>query len=354
MKLILPLLYAAVLLVLLEACVGKAANRKPERKLDPVPVKLEKVHREPISREIKVSGQLSTDDETYLSFKTGGIVKKVFVREGDRIQKGQLLAVLDLTEIKAQATQVRLAYEKALRDYNRAANLHRDSVATLEQFQNASTGLELSRQQLETATFNLQFSEIRALENGYVLRKFINDGQLITAGAPAIQTNGALKGRWVLRCGVGDRDWQTIRLGDAATFTMDAATGVTYKARVIRKSEGTDPATGTFMVELESLNAGLHDFASGMFARAIIQSGHAGEGWRIPLDAIVDGGGEIGYVFVTTDGRTASRKPVTIQEIGDGYAWVSAGLSDSVSVVVQGNAYLADGSPILTQQTAKP
>jgi multidrug efflux pump subunit AcrA (membrane-fusion protein) len=102
------------------------------------------------------------------------------VKEGDAIKKGQVLAVLDLTEINAQVTQATLAFEKAERDYKRLSNLYRDSVVTLEQFQNAGTGLDIAREQLTAARFNRTFSEIRASENGYILRKFVNEGQVIT------------------------------------------------------------------------------------------------------------------------------------------------------------------------------
>ena len=76
---------------------------------------------------IQTSGLFTTDDETYLAFKTGGIIEKIYVKEGDAIRKGQLLATLNLTEIEAQVAQARLSFEKAKRDF-RASKIYIKTV----------------------------------------------------------------------------------------------------------------------------------------------------------------------------------------------------------------------------------
>ena len=106
---------------------------------------------------IKTSGQLTTNDETILGFKTSGIVSSILVKEGDFVKKGQLLATLDLREINALVSQARHGYEKAQRDFRRVQNLYRDSVVTLEQLQNAETGLAVAKEQLEAANLTEVF-----------------------------------------------------------------------------------------------------------------------------------------------------------------------------------------------------
>ena len=79
------------------------------------------------------------------SFKTGGVIAKTMVSEGQNVKKGQLLARLNLAEIDAQLSQANEAANKAERDLTRARRLLADSVATLEQVQNASTALEVAK-----------------------------------------------------------------------------------------------------------------------------------------------------------------------------------------------------------------
>ncbi len=62
--------------------------------------------------------------------------------KGVSVKGGKVLAELDLAEIKAQVNQAHIGLEKAKRDLLRAENLYRDSVATLEQYQNAESAFE--------------------------------------------------------------------------------------------------------------------------------------------------------------------------------------------------------------------
>ena len=83
---------------------------------DTIPVKVISISEEMMQVPIEVSGQFTTEDETLLSFKTGGIVQHVFVKEGDAVKKGQVLATLNMTEIQAQVQQAKIGLEKAMRD----------------------------------------------------------------------------------------------------------------------------------------------------------------------------------------------------------------------------------------------
>src|ERR1700676_4163212 len=118
-----------------------SARTEPLRKKEStvIPVKVLPIIQYNGLERIPVSGQFTTDDEEMMSFKTTGIISKKFVKEGEAIKKGQLLATLNLTEIDASLQQSQLAFDKASRDLQRLTNLFNDSVATLEQVQNAKT-----------------------------------------------------------------------------------------------------------------------------------------------------------------------------------------------------------------------
>ncbi len=237
---------------------------------DVIPVKIAELKKESVQKPINVSGIFTTDDETYLSFKTGGIVKSVYVNEGDKVKKDQVLAALELNEIQAQVSQANSGYEKALRDYDRAQNLYKDSVATLSQMQDAKTGYEVAVEQLTIAKYNLNHSEIRATDDGYILKKFVNEGQLVGPGTPVLQTNGATKGNWILKAGISDHDWSVVKIGDKALIQSDVDPSKNIAAAVYRKSEGVDPYSGTFYVELKITANQSHKIASGLFGKAEI------------------------------------------------------------------------------------
>lgn len=336
----------------LESCTdGNASSETPEipRFDKPIPVRVitpERAHGNVI---IKASGQLTTDDETILSFKTGGVVEAVLVREGDAVKAGQVLATLDLTEMDALASQARHNYEKADRDFQRAKRLYKDSVSTLEQLQNAETGLAIAKEQLEVAVFNRSFSRILAPADGYVLSKYVNEGQVVAPGAPVLMTNGALDSKWILRIGVSDRQWASITRNSKAKVTVDAFPGKTFDAIVSRKSENADPLTGTFTVELQIAGQQVK-FAAGMFGAAEIVTGQASATWSVPYEAVLDARDNKGFVFVTHDSTTATRVPVLIESFDEDAMHISSGLEKGGALIVSGSAYLTDNSPVIIME----
>lgn len=325
---------------------GKNATARSQADTIPVQVMPLDGNRSGLSP-IAVSGQFTTDDETQLGFKTGGVIRSILVKEGDRIHAGQLLATLDLTEINTQVSQAQLGLEKAKRDFQRVQNLYRDSVATLEQLQNAQTALDIANQQVSAVRFNQSYSEIRAGQDGFVLRKIANPGQVVSPGAPVLETNGD-KG-WLLRVGLSDRQWATIKLGDKASLETAALPGKTLSGTVSRRSEGVDPQTGTFTVDIRV--EGSAPLAAGLFGKGVIQPAAGAAvvkagAWAIPYQALLDGDGSSGYVFVTNDGHTAHKVRVRLSGMEKDQVLISDGLTGSRDLIVSGSAYLNDSSPI--------
>jgi RND family efflux transporter MFP subunit len=336
----------ALALVLLSACSQANSPKTLPAATAPIPVEVVPLRKIALNQPITTSGQFFTDDEATLSFKTGGVVARVLVKEGDPIRKGQLLAVLDLTEIQAQVNQARLGYEKAKRDLSRAQHLYRDSVVTLEQLQNARTAAALAREQDAAARFNLSFSQIRAAADGYVLKKFVNAGQVVSSGAAVIRTNGAGKASWVFKAGLSDKEWAALEPGDAAAIRTDAVPGQDLAATVTRKSEGADPLNGAFTVELAVAARPGYRLASGLFGTATLWPARKTALWQIPHEALLDGNANQGFVFVTFDNKTARKIPVTIATIDNEAVRISGGLEEARSLITRGSAYLTDQSAI--------
>jgi RND family efflux transporter MFP subunit len=343
------------LLLLFPSCGTPSPGKTPiSGGNDTIPVQVMSLDQPRSTAGIPVSGQFTTDDETLLSFKTGGIIHSILVNEGDKVRKGQLLATLDLTEINAQVQQAQLSLEKAQRDYQRAQNLYNDSVATLEQLQNAKTNLDLAVQQNGSARFNQNYSEIRAGQDGFVLKKLASVGQVAAPGAPILQTNGAGQADWRLRVGINDRQWASLRLGDKAQLETNSLPGQTFTGIVSRKSEGIDPATGTFSADLRLTGTKPSALATGLFGKGIIfptlpsssKDSIHGRTWMIPYSALLDGDGSTGYVFVTNDNVTAHRVKVTLSGMEKDNVVIIDGLQQATSLIISGSAYLTDNSPI--------
>jgi RND family efflux transporter MFP subunit len=329
------------------SCGSQAGNKQNDSSAaEVIPVRIAAISRDSGNQVIQVSGYLTTDGEAHLSFKVGGVIDRILVREGDRVRKGQLLAMIKSTEVAAQVSQVRLAFEKAQRDFQRVNNLYLDSVATLEQLQNARTGLEIARQHLQQAGFNEQYSRIYAPADGFVVRKLKNEGELADPGGPVliVSTQGGIS-QWVMTAGIPDREWAIVEKGDQASLSFDAFPGKVFTALVSKKSLAADPVSGVFEIELKTSMAGAEP-AIGMFGKASIFTSRQVSAHQIPYEALLEANGKSGFVFVTNDGKKATRVPVQIASISQEQVFITGGLEGYRYVIISGSPYLADGTQI--------
>ena len=92
-----------VLMLLLAGC--KTSTQKEIPEINVLQVKVQAVEMKEYKLPVRAAGMLSTTTEMKLGFKTGGIVKQVNTREGATVKRGEILVVLDLSEINAQVNQ---------------------------------------------------------------------------------------------------------------------------------------------------------------------------------------------------------------------------------------------------------
>ncbi|MEM8907925.1 MAG: efflux RND transporter periplasmic adaptor subunit [Bacteroidota bacterium] len=314
-----------------------------------IPVELAPITTEEITLPIKGSGLLSSDKEARLSFKIGGIIDRIYVEEGQAVRKGQLLARLDLTEINAKVTQAQNAVDKAQRDVQRIQNLYKDDAATLEQVQDLTTLQKVAKEDLRIAQFNQKYAEIRAVSNGKIVQKMMNEGELIGPGTPVFFMNDTNNQEWTLAIGIADKDWARLRKGDRATISLGAYPELTFTGKVIRLAEGVDPSNGTYQVDIQ-VNPNHKKVAKGMFATAEIFPNDAQVYRTIPVESLVDAHGQEGYVFVPNTDSTVMRQPVEIAFIRAERVALRRGIENVDAVVSVGAGFLNEFSKIRLPQ----
>ncbi|HZH04285.1 MAG TPA: efflux RND transporter periplasmic adaptor subunit, partial [Myxococcaceae bacterium] len=275
----------------------------------------------------------------------GGVLRSMEVDEGAQVRAGQRLASLDRVEIDNQVSQALNAFEKAERDYERVKSMYESEAVPLNQVQDASTALGVSRSVLSIARFNQRYAAIVAPSHGRVLRRMAEPGELVAPGAPIFILSSADRG-WVVRVGVADRDVVRLSVGNPARITLDAFPGQTFQSTVTEIAATATPPSGTFEVEL-TLAEPPSRVVSGLVAKAVIAPGSAAPLQTIPIEALSagqDGGGSV--FIVGPDGRTAKRVPVEVAFIYKDRAAVSSGLESVDAVVTEGAGFLSDGAPL--------
>jgi RND family efflux transporter MFP subunit len=323
--------------------VCKSGNNDKSILENKIPVKVISIKKEFLSFPVRTSGSLASKTEMKLSFKTGGIINRIAVDEGQTVQKGQLLAQLNLSEIESAVNQARLGLEKAERDLKRAENLYADSVATLEQLQNARTAVDYARSQLRIAEFNRQYSQIVAPAKGKILKKLAEEHEMIAPGYPLFLFS-SIESDWVLRVSLTDVDVVKIQVYDSAVIHFDAFPNSSFNATVSEIAKVSDPYTGTYEVELRLVSKD-KNFFSGLIGKAEIIPSQKKEYEVLPYSALHDADDMGGYIYLAHD-SLFEKKHIDILSLSDSMIYFKCDVYGTEKVIVDGGEYLNPGSVI--------
>jgi membrane fusion protein, multidrug efflux system len=309
---------------------------------------------------IQASGTLSANTELKLSFKTGGILRRLYVDTGQSVRAGQLLAELDLTELGAGARQMRDALQKAERDYARAALLFKQDVIAKAQLDDAKTALDVARAGSDATNFNADVGRITAAADGTVLRRFVEAGEVMAPGAPVLAVSQN-SGRKILRVSLSDVDAVRVNLEDRAEVRFDALPGAVIPASVVTLAGSANPGTGLFDIEL-ALEGDTARLSSGVIGQAQITPSTnapsttapdqgANVELLIPLAALVEANEEHAIIYVIEQ-EIAQSKQVTLGEIRGESVIVRDGLTLGEHVVIRGAPYLDNGMRVISNSVA--
>jgi RND family efflux transporter MFP subunit len=340
---VLPFLLLSASLFSLAGCNSTADDQQPVVEL--ARVRVAQAVTGPAAPSIRTNGLLVNEDEIRLSFKVGGVIRRLSVTEGEQVRKGQKLAEIEQAEIDAQVEQAAQAHEKARRDMERGERLYADKVISLEQLQDLRTQLAVNEAGLNSAKFNWSYAAIVAPHDGTVLRRLAEERELVQAGSPILVIGAKDKG-FVVRTGLADREIVQVKLGDAAQIRLDALPGQTLGGKVTEVSGAADTGSGMFGIEV-SLDPTDLPLKSGLVAKLTIipASAKAGERIYVPIGAIVEGDGRTARVFVL-DQKHARQRKVEVAFIEGEAVALTAGLQAGEQVITDGAQYLEDGEEV--------
>jgi len=339
-------LLAALLitLVMIMALLTGCSGTEPPADDKPTPVRVAQASDGPAVPPIDTNGIVVTKHEMRLSFKTGGVVRRIYVQEGDVVKKGQRLAEIELTEVGAAVEQARQLADKAARDLKRGENLYADQVISLEQLQDLRTQAAMASAQFQTAQFNLGHSTIIAPRDGKVLRKLVEERELVPGGAPVLIFGESDRG-YVVRAALADREIVNVKLGDKGEIRMDAFPGQAMTGTLVEVASAADERSGMFPIEVH-FDSPPPRLVSGLVARLrLTPSSEAPPLTYVPMAALVEGDGDRASVFVVDEGK-AQRRDVRVAFITADSIALESGLASGEAVVTDGALFLENGEAV--------
>ena len=347
----LPLFIFFIGLIIMLVCLacGKEKKVEVERLVN---VKTALAEKKQIQPYLETTGTLKAEEEVTVSSEVDGIVRKITVEEGSRIQRGELLALindidygLELKKSEAALKQSQASLANARAEFSRKHSLYEEELITRQQFDDVSTRLALAQAEVERAKATLGAARqmlartrIYSPITGAVKEKKISAGDYVRNGTPlfALIKIDSLK----LNFTISEKDAASLKTGQEVVFKVDAFAGRPFKGKVSLLYPNVEERTRTLQAEAVVPNAD-HLLKPGYFARTQIFTQAARDAVVIPLTALLYDNSTV-RVFVVNDKKARER----IIKIGGKYGEdveVVEGLQENEQVVVVGQNNLSEG-----------
>ncbi len=168
----------AALLLTLAGC-GDGAKRRPPALVGVAPTTSQR-----FEQTLNTVSTLEATEEIDLAAQAGGRVQRVLVRTGDRVQAGQLLVVLDQTQLRADVQALRAKAKRDQLAYQRFRSLVTQGAASALQAEEYQADAIGSREALRAKLADLAYKDIRAPIAGVMGDLTIKPGDVLSAGTP--------------------------------------------------------------------------------------------------------------------------------------------------------------------------
>lgn len=275
----------------------------------------------------------------------GKIVTKG-VEEGARVEKGDILAVIDKRDYQHNFQSALASYETAVTNEKRYKALSKNQFVTQTQLDDASARVKTTRAAMDLARLNLERCTIRSPMAGIVDRVFIEYGNFLDAGDPVVSI--LEMDRLKIEVGIPESDVAAVRKLSLFDMSFDALGGKAVTGNYHYLYKTTDSLARLYNLEIRLDNPDLQILPD-MFARVTIVKNREEKGLAVPIYALVTKNKETG-IFIEAQGQVAFR-PVTTG-FQDGWKiLVSQGLTPGENVVVVGHRIIEDGEKVNVTRT---
>jgi RND family efflux transporter MFP subunit len=274
-----------------------------------------------LSVELAVPGSVLAVSQATVRSKLSAEVRRVTVREGDKVTAGQIVAEFDTAQLRAQLAERNAAWESAraqlaTTERTRQANaqLVKQNFISQNAFDTADSAYQAqlaavaaARAQLEQTQIQMADSVVRAPISGIVAKRHVQPGEKLAFDAPlmAIVDLAELE----VQAQVPVSDVPQIRKGMTAQVDVEGIAGRRFAGRVERINPSTEPGTRTVNIYV-SLPNEESLLKAGMFARVVLTTLPEAEAMALPASALRTDGQQ-SYVWVIAEGKLARRNIVT-------------------------------------------
>lgn len=326
----------------------------------------------PTSDWLEAVGTVRAAQTSELASQVMGNIREIQVREGDRVQSGQVLAVIDEAQSRATEEQAAAALSAAQKEVAATETQLALATATQKRYQQLYDRKSVSAQEydeikaryqvaearrdgaraseaqataaLAKARTSLGYTRVRAPFAGVITEKRADAGTLAAPGILLFVIED--QRRFRLEVNVDESGIRLVQAGKTVPVGLDALAGTDFSGTVARVVPAADPASRSFVVKIDlPVDTRIR---SGLFGRARLLRGTR-NAMLIPQSALVERG-QLRGIFVVSDDGIAQLRYVAIGRTVGGNIEVLSGLQDGEKFAIAPGARELSGKQIATQR----
>lgn len=240
------LIVISIIGALLIGCIGYFVFHKEGNNVELI---TEKPHYGDIATSVTATGKIQPVDTVAVGTQVSGTIQKVFVDFNSVVKKGQLLAQIDQSLLLAQVQQItanlqvaknNLSYQQS--NFNRQNELYKAGGISRADFETARNLYDVAKDnvnsvaaQLRSVQKSLSFTNIFSPIDGTVLSRKVSEGQTVAASlnTPTLFSIAKDLTKMQVQASVDEADVGNVKVGEKATFTVDAFPDDVFKGTVI-------------------------------------------------------------------------------------------------------------------------
>ena len=298
-----------------------------------------------LSDSFSVSSEVVAYTRSYVASRVSGLIEEVHFEEGDEINRGDIMARLDVRQQQIQLRRARAELEEA-RDINERNEVlfEREAIARAELL-SSRRALVQSESEVDRLELEIEYGTVTSPIRGTVTSRIVEPGNSVSENEQLFTV--ADLDLLVIRPGLSEMNLAGLEVGQDVEVQLDVYPDRTFNGSIRRVFPGVDAATRLFTVEVELVQEDdKPTVRPGYLARVRFVADERSGVLTVPSEAVAERDGEY-YLFKLNDDET--HLEMVSVEVGirrDGFAEIQSGIEEGDKVAAANLEALEDGSEV--------
>lgn len=309
-------------------------------------VRTRKLEPQRFEHSFKVNGSVEAEQEVLLTAERQGTLQEILVEEGDRVEKGELIARQDQDILRSRLREVTTRYEHARTLYQKQERLWKDKgIGSELDYLNAKNKMETLRAQKRSLEEELEMSRIEAPIDGTVEELRLKQGAYAAPSKPIAHIIGMKE--LSVEADLSESYLSKVNEGDSVTVSFPML-GLGFERPIRSLGDRIDPQDRTFKVRIRLENTDDRAIKPNLSARLHFTDLREDSARIIP-SGIVQSDPKGDHVYVVNSSDTAQKRYIEVGPSQNGRSIVEKGLEFGEKVVMAGYEDLRDGTAVREQ-----